>query len=160
MQKKIIMVVLSLLICAALVSCEARHSVTTFSEEEQSAYECVLQIKEKLKEPESIKIYDRIYLLKKQEATQSTIYTIFKYGGRNSYGNMVTNVAVFVNGDYLMDYADDVNWNKENAMEQLRFKIDVSLYELQLQRSETTPSCGFKLLTVDAGKIENKAQSE
>lgn len=72
------------------------------NDDEMLAYECALEMKSMMKDPDSFRLYDSMYMLQiyDKEGELLVTYTMFKYGGTNSYGAVVTDEAVFKDGKY------------------------------------------------------------
>ena len=82
--------VILLIICVAFSS-------GTLNEDEKLAYDNCVYLKSILKDPDSFTLYDDMFLLKHydDDGIQDYTYTIFEYGGSNSYGAIVTSEAIF-----------------------------------------------------------------
>lgn len=78
------------------------------------------------------------------------VYTIFKYGGANGYGAITTDQAIFKDGKYIMDYADDPDEDDSNYMEQLDTKMEMLLYGLKGDGDS------YRTVDIDIKKIKNK----
>lgn len=122
------------------------------NEHEQLAYQNAVEMKEMMKNPDSFKLYDEMLLLEKYDENGELLYTytIFEYGGTNGYGAMTKDEAVFKDGDYIMDYADDPDKDDNNYMEQLLTRMDLISFKM------TGESDQWKLIEVDVEKIKDK----
>ena len=78
------------------------------------------------------------------------IYTIFKYGGANGYGAITTDEAIFKDGEYIMDYADEPDEDDRNYMEQLLVQADLALYMLSGGGDD------WEMVYIDIEKIKTK----
>ena len=78
-------------------------------------------------------------------------YTIFKYGGANGYGAITTDEAIFRDGEYIMDYADEPDEDDSDYMKQLEAKANLALYVLSGGDSDT-----WEKIDVDVEKIKKK----
>ena len=155
-------VICLLLICCLSLSLACCGKNVVLNEEEQQAYECVVAMKSMMKDPDSFRLYDSMYMLQKydKEGELLVTYTIFKYGGTNSYGAVVTDEAVFKDGNYLMDYADEADPEADNYKEQLYFKVDIEHYEAFKALGKPSPLYNFNLLELDVEKIKSKIELE
>ena len=147
-----------LLICFLSLSLASCGNNVVLNEEEQQAYECVVAMKSMMKDPDSFKLYDSMYMLQiyDKEGTLLVTYTIFKYGGANSYGAVVTDEAVFRDGNYLMDYTDEADPESDNYEEQLYFKVDINHYETFKALGKPSPLYDYNFLELDVEKIKSK----
>lgn len=154
-MKKVISLLLVCFLSLSLASC---GNNVVLNEEEQQAYECVVTMRSMMKNPDSFKLYDSMYMLQiyDKEGDHLVTYTMFKYGGTNSYGAVVTDEAVFRDGNYLMDYADEADPNADNYKEQLYFKVDINHYETFKALGEPSPLYNYNLLELDVEKIKSK----
>ena len=152
-MKKAISLVVACLLFVSLVGC---GNLVILNEEEQQAYDCAVKMKSMLKDPDSFKLYDSMYMLQNydKEGNLLATYTMFKYGGTNSYGAIITNEAVFKDGEYLMDYADEADPEADNYEDQLFFEMAITSYELSKYSDE--PYSGYKFLELDVEKIKRK----
>lgn len=93
-----------------------------------------------------------MFLLKHRngEGKVDYIYTIFKYGGANGYGAITTDEAIFKDGEFIMDYADEPDEDDADYMEQLMVKADLALY--MLTGDEET----WEMVDIDIVKIKKK----
>ena len=93
-------------IVVALVLCVVGVFVLTgLNPYEETALENCQTLKRMLKDPNSFTLYENIYIYPDSES-YGTLYYI-SYGGANSYGAMVQDVAVFEETTYLGNYGDD-----------------------------------------------------
>lgn len=147
-----------LLVCFLSLSLACCGNNVTLSEEEQQAYDCAVEMKSMMKNPDSFKLYDSMYMLQiyDKEGELRVTYTVFKYGGTNSYGAVVTDEAVFKDGKYLMDYADEADPKADNYEDQLYFKIGINHYETFKALGKPSPLYDYNLLELDVEKIKNK----
>lgn len=122
---------------------------TRLNKHEQLAYQNVVSMKNMMRDPDSFKLYDYILLLESMDKSGNVehTYTIFKYGGTNSYGAIVTQEAIFEDSDYIMDYGDE----PENDR-QFRVRAELAVYMLTVGGKD----CTFRTINVDVGKIKGK----
>lgn len=154
-MKKIITLILICILSFSLANC---GNNVNLNKEEQQAYECVVAMKSMMKDPDSFKLYDSMYMLQiyDKDGELLVTYTMFKYGGTNSYGAIVTDEAVFRNGNYLMDYADEANPEADNYLEQLYFKTDIGHYETFKALGKPSPLYNYNVLEIDVEIIKRK----
>lgn len=120
---------------------------------EQMAYECAKELKEMMKDPDSFQLYDEMYLVEytsDKGAEYNKTVLVFKYGGSNSYGANITDRAIFMNGEYIMDYdeisdMDESDWNYEEKFN--------AYWVLQMHEYGED---GFKKININANKIKKK----
>lgn len=120
---------------------------------EQMAYECAKELKEMLKDPDSFQLYDEMYIVEytsKKNAENNQTVLVFKYGGSNSYGANITDRAIFLDGEYIMDY-DEISDLKESDPD---FSEKFNAYWI-LKNAELGED-GFKKINVNANKIKKK----
>jgi hypothetical protein len=77
-------------------------------------------------------------------------YTIFKYGGANGYGAITIDQAIFKDGRYIMDYADEPDEDSSNHLEQLETQADLALYIINGDGNR------FRTIDIDIEKIKDK----
>lgn len=153
-MKRIVCLFVVIGICLGFCGCSGVF--VKLNEEEQLAYNCAVKMKSMLKNPDSFKLYDTFYHLKKYDDDKNLLvtYTMFKYGGTNGYGAFVTGQAVFKDGEYLMDYGDEPDDEAENRYDQYFFKIDMSFFEAQKYLDPSERS--YELVEIDVNRIEAK----
>ena len=124
----------------------------TLNDDEQLAYQNAVEMKSMMRDPDSFKLYDEMFLLKHfdENGENDFTYTIFKYGGANGYGAIVTDEAVFKDGEYLMDYADEPDEDDPNYLDQLLAKIHFNAYIL------SGDSDTWQMVDIDIEKIKDK----
>lgn len=122
------------------------------NEDEQLAYQNALEMKSMMRDPDSFRLYDEMFLLKHHDDDGNVkyVYTIFKYGGANGYGAVTTDEAIFKDGKYIMDYADEPDEDDSNYKEQLGVKVDLALYMLSGGGDK------WELVDIDIEKIKRK----
>lgn len=102
---------------------------TSLNKDERLAYQNAVTVKKMLLDPDSFKLYDEMYILKKRDDNGKVecTYTIFTYGGTNGYGGITTDKAIFKDEKYIMDYDDDYDWGRSDLRDQLDAK-DAALW--------------------------------
>ncbi len=126
---------------------------STLNEDEQLAYQNAVEMKSMMRDPDSFKLYDEMFLLRHydENGENDYTYTIFKYGGANVYGAITTDEAIFKDGEYIMDYADEPDEDDSNYIEQLLAKAELGLFMLSGGDSEE-----WKMIDIDIEKIKYK----
>lgn len=142
-----VVAVIFLIVCAVLSS-------GTLNADEKLAYNNCVYLKNTLKDPNSFTLYDEMFLLKHydDDGTQDYTYTIFKYGGSNSYGAIVTNEAIFKDDKYIMDYADEPDSDDSNYSAEVKAKADIARWILTDSSENTT----WERVDIDVDKIVSK----
>lgn len=117
---------------------------------EEQIYNGCLEIKDRLKDPDSLVLYDDAIVLEKEK--DGTVYSIFEYGGSNSYGATVKSEAVVVNGEYLFDTDDELEYgDSEKAIDA---KLNIAMIKFSL--TTNGEATGYKEIDVDMDKIKSK----
>lgn len=154
--KKIKKIITPIAIIAALAIIAV--TVLTFinsslNEDEQLAYQNAVELKNMMKNPDSFKLYDEMFVLKHHDdyGKVDYTYTIFKYGGANGYGAITTDEAIFRDGEYIMDYADEPDEDDSDYMKQLEAKANLALYILSGGDSDT-----WEKVDINIEKIKKK----
>lgn len=151
-NKKPLIIGVVVLAVAVLIGLVASLMRSTLTEDEQLAYQNAVKMQSMLKDPDSFRLYDEMCLLKHfdENGENDYTYTIFKYGGANGYGAIVTDEAIFKDGQFIMDYANEPDEDDSNYMEQLFAKTYIELYKL------TGDTDTLKLVEIDIEKVKNK----
>lgn len=126
---------------------------STLNEDEQLAYQNAVEMQSMMRDPDSFKLYDEMFLLKHHDENGELdyTYTIFKYGGANGYGAITTSEAIFKDGRYIMDYADELDAaNDDNYEEKFSVRWDVLNYGLTGDNDE------WEKVDIDIEKIKDK----
>lgn len=125
---------------------------SNLSEDEQLAYQNAVEMKSMMRDPDSFRLYDEMFLLKHRDDDGNVdyIYTIFKYGGANGYGAITTDKAIFKDGKYIMNYADEPDKDDRDYMNQLMVKADLALYTLSGDGDV------WEMVDIDIEKIKRK----
>ena len=152
-NKKQLIVVAALALVAILVGLVISFAGSVLNEDEQLAYQNVVEMKSMMRDPDSFKLYDEMFLLRHyNEAGENDFtYTIFKYGGANGYGAITTDEAIFKDGEYIMDYADEPDEEDSNYGDQLLAKLHLAVYILNGESEGE-----WKKIDIDIEKIKNK----
>lgn len=125
-KKKAISVVVIIILILAIITVIGLMK-SSLNEDEKLAYQNAVTLKDRMKNPDSFKLYDEFFLLKhhNDDGVVDYTYTIFKYGGTNDYGAMTADEAIFKDDKYIMDYADDLDTNLVNRAEQTETRRDL-----------------------------------
>ena len=151
--KKIAIPIAIIAVIAIIVIAVVNFIGSSLNEDEQLAYQNAVELKEMMKNPDSFKLYDEFFILKHHDDDGNVdfTYTIFKYGGANGYGAITTDEAIFRDGEYIMDYADEPDEDDPDYMKQLEAKANLALYVLSGGDSDT-----WEKIDVDVEKIKKK----
>ena len=149
---KPLIVVAAVAAVAIIVGLIISFAGTTLNEDEQLAYENAVEMQSMMRDPDSFRLYDEMFLLKHydENGENDFTYTIFKYGGTNGYGAIITDEAIFKDNEYLMDYADEADKDDENYIDQLLVKVHISGYKL------TGDNDTWKMIEINIEKIKDK----
>ena len=151
--KKIIIPIAILSILAIVCIVVLSFVKSSLNEDEQLAYQNAVELKEMMRNPDSFKLYDEFFILKHHDDDGKVdyAYTIFKYGGANGYGAITTDEAIFRDGEYIMDYADEPDEDDSDYMKQLEAKANLAMYVLSGDDNET-----WEKVDIDVEKIKKK----
>ncbi len=146
--------VFGILVLAAAAFFTAFHFIgPRLTDEEQLAYENAMKLKDMMKDPDSFKLYDEMFLLNHldEDGNIEFTYTIFKYGGTNGYGAVTTDEAIFKDGEYIMDYADEPDADASNYIDQLIAKEYLAIYVITNGTEES-----LEMVDIDIERIKDK----
>lgn len=151
-SRKPIIIVAVIAVAIVVAGFAIKFAGSILNEDEQLAYQNAVQMKNMMRDPDSFRLYDEMFLLKcfDENGALEYTYTVFKYGGANGYGAITTDEAIFKDGKYLMNYADDADEDDPDYADQLIAKLDLSFYLL------TGDSDTKKMVEIDIEKIKNK----
>lgn len=151
-NKKPIIIVAAIAAVAIIVGLVINFTGSTLNADEQLAYQNAVEMKSMMRDPDSFKLYDEMFLLKHfdENGENDYTYTIFKYGGANGYGAIITDEAIFKNGEYVMDYADDPDTSDANYLDQADAKYAVARYVLYGDDDN------WKTVDINIDKIKDK----
>ena len=151
-HKKPLIIVAAIAAVILVVVLIVSHIGSTLNEDEQLAYQNAVEMKSMMRDPDSFRLYDEMFLLKHfdENGNNDYTYTIFKYGGTNGYGAVTTDEAIFKDGEYVMDYADEPDEEDPDYLEQLTVQMDILLWQL------SGDSDSWKMVEIDIGKIKDK----
>lgn len=151
--KKIIIPVAIIIVIAIIAAVAITIVKSSLNEDEQLAYQNAVELKDMMRNPDSFKLYDEFFILKHHDDDGNVdyTYTIFKYGGANGYGAMTTDEAIFRDGEYIMDYADEPDEDDADYMKQLEAKANLALYILSGNDDDT-----WEKVDINVEKIKNK----
>ena len=151
-HKKPIIIITVIIIIAIIASLIVNFTGSLLNEDEQLAYQNAVEMNSMMKDPDSFKLYDEMFLLKHydENGENDFTYTIFKYGGANGYGAITTDEAIFKDGEFIMNYADEADEDDANYVDQLFAKVHIAGYML------TGDDDTMKMIDIDIEKIKNK----
>lgn len=149
---KFIVPLIGIVVIAIIIFLTINFIGSNLSEDEQLAYQNAVKMKSMMRDPDSFKLYDEMFLLKHHDDNGDIdyIYTIFKYGGANGYGAITTDEAIFKDGEYIMDYADEPDEDDRDYVDQLLVKADLAFYML-IGDGDT-----WEMVDIDIEKIKTK----
>lgn len=150
--KRFIVAITGIVVIAIIAVLIINFVGANLSEDEQLAYQNAVEMKSRMRDPDSFRLYDEMFLLKHHDDDGNVdyIYTIFKYGGANGYGAIMTDEAIFKDGEYIMDYADEPDEDDRDYMKQLMVKADLALYVLLGDEDV------WEMVDIDIEKIKKK----
>lgn len=146
-MKRLIFLLVAFGIFISLCGCNSKK----LSEEETIAYENCLTMKSMLKDPDSFKLYDKMFILKYSDSIGENVYTIFDYGGTNSYGAMIKDTAVFDGTDYFMKYDELMNGD-ESTLTNTERRAQAIFIEYKWLGEDSNS----KVIEIDIDKIKNE----
>ena len=151
-NKKPLIIAAGIAVALLVVAVVANIAGSSLNEHEQLAYQNAVEMKSMMRDPDSFKLYDDMFLIEVLEDDGSVkyTYTLFKYGGANGYGAITTDQAIFKDGTYIMDYGDEPDEDSSDYAEQLTTRLDLSLYSL------VGDGDGYRTIDVDIAKIKDK----
>ncbi len=151
-NKKPLIIVAAIAAVAVLVGLIISFVGSTLNEDEQLAYQNAVEMKSMMRDPDSFKLYDEMFLLKHfdENGDNDFTYTVFKYGGANGYGAITTDEAIFKDGEYIMDYADEPDEEDSDYLDKLLVKVHISGYML------TGDNDTWQMVEIDVEKIKDK----
>ena len=124
----------------------------TLNKSEQLAYQNAVKMKSMMRDPDSFKLYDQMFLIEKLDENGNVeyTYTLFTYGGTNGYGGVTTNQAVFKDSKYLMNYGDDIDSTDPNFNEKFMASGDLLMYSFPGNSDQ------YRTINIDIEKIKDK----
>lgn len=151
-SKKPLVIIATIIIVVIIVGLVTNFIGPILNEDEQLAYQNAVEMKSMMKDPDSFRLYEEMFLLKHfdKNGKNDFTYTIFKYGGANGYGAITTDEAIFKDGKYIMNYADEPDESDANYVDQLWVKADLSGYVLFGDNNT------LKKQDIDIAKIKKK----
>ena len=151
-NKKLLIIIAAIAAVAIAVGLVINFAGSTLSADEQLAYQNAVEMKSMMRDPDSFKLYDEMFLLKHfdENGENDYSYTIFKYGGANGYGAITTDEAIFKDGEYVMDYADEPDTSDTNYLDQCDARYALAAYRLYGD-SDT-----WKMVDINISKIKDK----
>lgn len=149
-NKKTIIIAAAIVAVILVVVLLANVAGSTLNEHEQLAYQNAMEMKSMMRDPDSFKLYDEMFLIEKVDDNGNVeyTYTIFKYGGANGYGAITTDQAIFRDGEYIMDYAEEPDEDDSDYLDKLKVKAELAMYSFG--------SDAFRTVDIDIEKIKDK----
>ncbi|MBR5528471.1 MAG: hypothetical protein IKV97_05645 [Clostridia bacterium] len=173
--------VVLLMIAVLLTGC----ADTKLNEDEELAYNSVEQLKKMLKNPDHLSLYDEFYVFKHLDENNHNdyTYTFFKYRVEKLYGDEVmtaTGQAIFKDGEYIMDYGEEIVNPKYTAAEyreyseakkeeigeilkenkiKAKVKLDIAICEMIADADSLNmivDNSGWEVVEIDVEKINKK----
>lgn len=148
-KKKII--VLVALTAVVIVSCIIVAISSGLNEYETLIYENCKTLQSKMKNPESLKIYDEVFILKPKDDDVS--FSFIRAGGSNSYGGMESDIIVFADSYYLGTY-DYINSQTEKTF--LWKQVCAGYFEYQMHEMMGADFSAYEYIEIDVDAVRNK----
>ena len=151
-NKKPIIIIVGFIVIAIIAGLVINLVGTSLNEDEQLAYQNAVAIQKMMRDPDSFRLYDEMFLIRcfDDDGTVKYTYTIFEYGGANGYGAITTDEAIFKDGTYIMDYADEPDEDDPNYLEQVMAKMDLIGYKLFGDGDK------YQMVDIDIAKVKSK----
>jgi len=157
--KKIIVIAAILIIISITALLLINMLIPSLSNEEKIAYENALTMQKMLKSPDSFKLYDEMYIIKcfDEEQNLRCTYTVFEYGGANSYGVILKSTALFQDDEYIMEfiYRPD-NSDYEDLSEKEQAALAEVNWVLFLINNYNPIEPKYELINIDVEKISKE----
>lgn len=130
-------------------------SGNALNENEKYGYECALELKNMMKNPDSFEIFDEIFILKHKYKDEISTYLVLEYGGTNGYGAFVTDYAIFEEGKYIVNLNEDVSKSDSDYLDKraAQMMIDSGLMDIQFGTGDEGE---WELININPQKIKNK----
>ena len=127
------------------------------NKDEQLAYQNCCNLRNRLQDPDSLKLYDSILLLKHYDdfGNNDYTYTIFKYGAANGYGAIRTEQAILKDDEYIMDYDDEIDEDDFDCERKRKIKIELLDLEVSIEYLGEKPK-EYDIIDIDVKKIKKK----
>lgn len=115
------------------------NSHPNLNNDEKLVYNCAIELRKMLKNPDSFKLYDDTFVLRHYDEDKNLecTYVIITYGATNGYGGIVQSQAIFKNGKYLMNYDDDIDEDDIYYDEKSSAYVDLLTYRLHPEKWNT-----------------------
>ena len=155
--KKTLLIITVILILVVSVGLFANYMGLLLDENERLAYQNAVDLQSMMKDPESFRLYDEMYLINKlnDDGSLACTYTIFEYGGTNSYGAVITDQAIFKGREYIMDYSEELDESDIEYEAKTRVKLDMFSYQVSLLTDENSET-DWQTIEIDTDKIKNR----
>lgn len=143
-----IFIVIAILFCSIGLPRILSNQLTL---EEEIALRNVQDLKDRLKDPDSLKLYDDVLVVfytGKEYIEEVDFFSYIDYGAKNSYGAMNRNTALYSGYDYIgtMEDAEDIDVIKitfsgrsltDNEMRLLRARLAYLSYQLSKEEAKS-----------------------
>lgn len=121
------MIIITIIFCGLVV----RFTYLTLNEDEQLAYQNAVTLQKMMRDPESFRLYDDMFLVKVFDGDDGSFegtYTSFRYGGTNAYGAITTDNAIFKDKIFVVNFDDELDDTEtgDSKIEKLEAKLYVS----------------------------------
>lgn len=149
---------LVLAIAITLIVVVVVNNNNSLNKYERVAYQQCLEMKNMLKNPDSFKLYDDMMFLQHYDEDGDNDYTyfIFSYGGTNGYGAMIKSEAIFKDGEYIMDYDEDIDDDDYDADEKRDAMIDLLEFEYYMEYGGDLDGESWKVININVNKVKKK----
>lgn len=148
--KKSVIIISIIIIAIVIGILVVRSAHLTLNEDEQLAYQNAVKMQNMMLDPESFRLYDSMCLLKvfDDDGSLKCTYTVFRYGGANGFGAIITHEAIFKDTSFVMNVGDEDDEDDPDRLEKLKTMLDVQIGLLG--------SDNIVRIDIDLEKIKNK----
>ena len=137
--------------------------IPSLNAEEKLAYENALTMQKMLKSPDSFTLYEEMYIIKCFDEDQNLkyTYTVFEYGGANSYGVTLKSTALFKDDEYIMEFIYNPDNSDYNYLsEEERAALSEVNWVLFLIDHNNKIEPKYELINIDIEKIKKEMNSK
>ena len=151
-DRKPILIVSAVVAVILVILLLANSAGPALTPHEQLAYQNATAMKKMMRDPDSFKLYDEMFLIEKLDENGNVeyTYTIFTYGGTNGYGAMTTAQAIFKDDKYLMNYGEELDANDPNFDDMLTASGDLLMYSFPGNGDQ------YRTININIDKIKTK----
>lgn len=150
-SKKKIIIFATLAVLVIAVCIIVAISSSGLNEYETLIYENCKTLQSKMKNPESLKIYDEVFVLKPKD--DDVVFSFIRAGGSNSYGGMESDIIVFADSYYLGTY-DYINSQTEKTF--LWKQVCAGYFEYQMHEMMGADFFAYEYIEIDVDAVRNK----